>query len=111
MLEVEEYSLKERFDIKHLHQVSYLRDAYGVDKHHHVCLVFCVPCICELPQGITMFILVWTSIVHSLLQVADYPMSSPCWGDWAGHILAYRTMHWNDIELSSSPMISLFDVI
>ena len=29
MLEVDEYLLKERFDIKYLHQVSYLRDAYG----------------------------------------------------------------------------------
>ena len=40
MLEVDEYSLKERFDMKYSHQVSYLRDAYGVDKHR-VCLVFC----------------------------------------------------------------------
>ena len=30
MLEVEEYLLKERFDTKYLHQVSYLGDAYGV---------------------------------------------------------------------------------
>ena len=30
MLEGDEYSLKERFDMKYLHQVSYLRDAYGV---------------------------------------------------------------------------------
>ena len=28
VLEVEEYLLKERFDTKYLHQVSYLRDAY-----------------------------------------------------------------------------------
>ena len=30
MLEVEEYLLKERFDTKYLHQVSYPRDAHGV---------------------------------------------------------------------------------
>ena len=30
MLQVEEYLLKERFDTKYLHRVSYLRDAYGV---------------------------------------------------------------------------------
>ena len=30
MLAVDEYSLKEWFDMKYLHQVSYLRDAYGV---------------------------------------------------------------------------------
>ena len=108
MLEVDENSLKERFDMKYLHQVSYLRDTYGVDKHH-VCLVFCIPCICELPQDITMFM--WTTIAHSLSQVADHPMSSPCWVDRAGHVLAYRTMHSNDGSLASSPMTSLLDVI
>ena len=30
MLEVEEYLLKERLDMKYLRQVSYLRDVYGV---------------------------------------------------------------------------------
>ena len=30
MLEVVEYSLKERFNTKYVHQVSYLRDAYGI---------------------------------------------------------------------------------
>ena len=38
-------------------------NTHGVDKHH-VCLVFCIACICELPQDITMFM--WTTIVHSL---------------------------------------------
>ena len=108
MLEVVEYSLKERFDMKYLHQVSYLRDTYGVDKHHHVCLVFCIACICELPQDITMFM--WTTIVNSLSQVADHPMSSPCWVDRAGPVLAYRTMHLSDVA-PASPMISLLDII
>ena len=45
-----------------------------LDKHH-VCLVFCIACICELPWDITM--LMWTTIVNSLSQVADHPMSSP----------------------------------
>ena len=44
----------------------------------------------------------WTTIGHSLLQVADHPMSSPCWVDRAGHVLAYGTMHSNDVALSSS---------
>ena len=109
MLEVDEYSLKERFDMRYLHQVSYLRDTYGVDKHHDVCLMFCISCICELPQDITMFL--WTTIVHSTSQVTDHPMSSPCWVDRAGHVLAYRTMHLNDVALASSPMISLLDII
>ena len=109
MLEVDQYSLKERFDMKYLHQVSYLRDTYGVHKHHDVCLMFCISCICELPQDITMFM--WTTIVHSKPQVADHPMSSPCWVDRAGHVLAYRTMHLNDVALASSPMISLLDII
>ena len=82
VLQVGEYSLKERFEMKYLHQVSYLRDTYGVDKHH-ICLVFCITCICELPQDITMFM--WTTIVHSLSQVADRLMSSPRWVDRAAH--------------------------
>ena len=45
-------------------------NTHGVDKHH-VCLVFCIACICELPQDITMFM--WTAIVNSLSQVADHP--------------------------------------
>ena len=53
----------------------------------------------------------WTTIVNSLSQVADHPMSSPCWVDRAGHVLAYRTMHSNDVALASSPMISLLDII
>ena len=34
-------------------------------------------------------------------------MSSPCWVDKAGPVLAYRTMHLNDVVSASSPMISL----
>ena len=49
----------------------------------------------------------WTTIVNSLSQVADHPMSSPCWVDRAGPVLAYRTMHLNDVVSASSPMISL----
>ena len=49
----------------------------------------------------------WTTIVYSLSQVADHPMSSPCWVDKAGPVLAYRTMHLNDVVSASSPMISL----
>ena len=51
--------------------------------------------------------LMWTTIVNSLSQVADHPMSSPCWVDKAGPVLAYRTMHLNDVVSASSPMISL----
>ena len=51
--------------------------------------------------------LMWTTIVNSLSQVADHPMSSPCWVDRAGPVLAYRTMHLNDVVSPSSPMISL----
>ena len=53
----------------------------------------------------------WTTIVHSLSQVADHPMSSPCWVDRAGRVLAYRTMHLNDVASASSPMTSLLDTI
>ena len=53
----------------------------------------------------------FTTVVHSLSQVADHPMSSPCWVDRAGHVLAYRTMHSNDVAPASSPMISLLDII
>ena len=49
----------------------------------------------------------WTTIVYSLSQVADHPMSSPCWVDKAGPVLAYRTVHLNDVVSASSPMISL----
>ena len=105
VLQVDEHSLKERFEMKHLHQVSYLRDTYGVDKHHHVCLVLCIGCICELPQDIT-----YVYVDYSLSQVADHPMSSPCGVDRAGHVLAYRTMHSNDVTPSSSP-ISLLHTI
>ena len=52
----------------------------------------------------------WTTIVNSLSQVADHPMSSPCWVDRAGNVLAYRTMHSNDVAFASSPMISLLDI-
>ena len=93
VLQVDEYSLKERFEMKYLHQVSYLCDTY-VDEHN-ACLVFCISCVCELPQDISTFI--WTNIVHSLSQVSDRPMSSLCWVDRAGHVLAYRTMHSNDV--------------
>ena len=54
VLQVDEHSLKERFEMKYLHQVSYLRDTYRVDKHH-ACLVFYIACICELPHDIAMF--------------------------------------------------------
>ena len=67
--------------------------------------MFCIACICELPQGITMFM--WTTIVNSLSQVADHPMSSPCWVDRAGPVLAYGIMHLNDVAPAFSPMISL----
>ena len=53
----------------------------------------------------------WTTIVHSLSQVAGNPMSNPSWVDRAGHVLAYRAMHSNDVALASSPMISLLDII
>ena len=75
-----------------------------LDKHH-VCLVFCIACICELPWDITM--LMWTTIVNSLSKVADHPMSSPCWVDRVGPVLAYRTMHLNNVVPASSPMIHL----
>ena len=52
----------------------------------------------------------WTTIVHSLSQVADHPMSSPCSVDRAGHVLAYRTMHSNDFALAPS-MTYLLDTI
>ena len=68
-------------------------------------MVFCIACICELPQDTTMFM--WTAIVHSLSQVADHPMPSPCWVD---RVLAYRTMRLNDVALASS-MISLLEII
>ena len=89
--------------MRYLHQVSYLRDAYGVDKHHHACVVFCIARICELPQDITMFM--WTTIVNSPSQVADHPKSSPCWVDRAGPVLTYRTMHLNDVMPASSPIV------
>ena len=41
MLQVDKDSSKERFEMEYLHQVSYLRDTYVVDKHH-VWLVFCI---------------------------------------------------------------------
>ena len=90
---VDEYSLKEGFEMK----------------HHHVCLAFCIGCICDLPQAITVF--VWTTIVNFLSQGADHPMSSPCWVDRAGPVLAYRTMHSNDFSHASSPMTSLLDIL
>ena len=65
--------------------------------------------VCELPQDITMFM--WTTIVQSLSQVADHPMSSPCWVDRAGPVLAYRTTHLNDFASASSPTISLLDIL
>ena len=59
-------------------------------------------------MDITMFM--WTTTVHSLSQVADHPMSSPCWVDRAGHVLAHRTMHSNDVALAFSRMISLLGI-
>ena len=52
----------------------------------------------------------WTTIVNSLSQVAGHPMSSPCWVYRAGHVLAYRTMHSNDVS-PASPTISLIDIL
>ena len=80
---------------------------HGVDKHN-VCVVFCIACVRELPQDITIFM--WTTIVNSLSQVADHPMSSPCWVDRVGPVLAYRTMHSNDVASASSPIIYLLDI-
>ena len=102
MLQVDEYSMKERFEMKYLHQVLYLRGKYGVD-NYHVCLVFCIACICELPQDMTMFM--WTTIAHSLSQVADRPMSSPSCVDRAGHVLVYRTMYSNDVAPCSQKKV------
>ena len=59
-------------------------------------------------RTLTMFM--WNTIVNSLSQVADHPMSSPCWVDRAGPVLAYRTMHLSDVA-PASPMISLLDII
>ena len=95
MLHVDEYSLKERFEMKY----SWYRQTS--------CLLGVLHCMCELPQDITMFM--WT-IVNSLSQVADHPMSSPCWVDRAGPVLAYRTMHLNGVAPAYSP-ISLLDII
>ena len=53
---------------------------------------------------------VWTTIVNFLSQGADHPMSSPRWVDRAGPVLAYRTMHSNDVA-PASPMVSLLDTI
>ena len=55
--------------------------------------------------------LMCTTVVNSLSQVADHPMSGPCWVDRAGPVLAYRTMHLNDVVPASSPTISLLDII
>ena len=43
----------------------------------------------------------WTTVVNSPSQVADYPMNSPCWVDRAGPVLAYSTMHLNDFAPAS----------
>ena len=43
-----------------------------------------------------------TTMVYSLLQVEGHLMSSPGWVDRAGHVLAYRTMHSNDVALAYS---------
>ena len=53
----------------------------------------------------------WTTVANYLSQVAHHPMSSPCWVDRARPVLAYRTMHMNDVAPASSPMISLPDII
>ena len=53
----------------------------------------------------------WTTIANSLSQVADHPMSSSCWVDRAGPVLAQSTMHSNDVASASSPVISLFDIL
>ena len=60
VLEVEEYLLMERFDTKYLHQVSYLRDEYGVGVLQGVvgvCSSYCCPssttCVPVIVQYIT----------------------------------------------------------
>ena len=53
----------------------------------------------------------WTTIVNSLSHVADHPMSSPCWADRAGPVLAYRTTNLNDVAPASSLMIYFLDTI
>ena len=64
VLEVEEYLLKERFDTKYLHQVSYLRDAYGVGVLQDVvgvCSSYCclsgTTCVPVIVQYITTSLL------------------------------------------------------
>ena len=91
VLQVDEYSLKERFEMKYLWC------------KHNVFLVFRIACICELPQDITMFM--WTTIANFLSQVADRPMSSPSCVDRAGHVLVYRTMYSNDVAPCSQKKV------
>ena len=64
MLEVEEYLLKERFDTKYLHQVSYLLDAYGVGALQDVvgvcsshCCLSGTTCVSVIVQYITTSLL------------------------------------------------------
>ena len=78
-------SLKRRFDVKY----SSCRQTS--------CLL--------VPRNMTT--LMWTTMVYSLSQVVDHPMSSPCCVDKAGPVLAYRIMYLNDVVPASSPMISL----
>ena len=50
--------------------------------------------------------LMWTSIVNSLSQVADHPMSSPCWVDRL--VLSSRIVPCIfNVVPGSSPMIYL----
>ena len=94
VVQVDEYSLKERFEMKYswCRQTSRL---LGVLHCMHMYVSYRRTsewlCLCGLPGNI---------IVNSLSQVADHPMSSPCWVDRAGPVLAYRTMHSHDVSRS-----------
>ena len=80
MLQVDAYSLKERFEMKCLYP-------------------WCKQTSCLL--GVLHCVHMWATVGYHyvyvdyyLSQVADHPMSSPCWVDRAGPVLAYRTMHF-----------------
>ena len=75
MLEVDEYLLKERFDIKYLHQVSYLRDAYGTGVLQDVigmCSSYCylsgTTCVPVIVQYIIVTV-VYQYLVHRIIAV------------------------------------------
>ena len=73
VLAVEEYLLKERFDTKYLHQVSYLRDAYGIGILQDVvgvCSSYCglsgTTCVPVIVQYITTSLL----LLYTLYNVS-----------------------------------------